>query len=120
MELILNQFNRIFMSCCKSSKMISKTLSHLYIVLLSAKLHTSVLSRKRKRSLINKLNNSRPEIDPCGTVLICHTNHNMRNLLLCAVFDLISTLVKDLILIYRCRKLQSLQSEGHVASSRRL
>ena len=58
------------MSCCKSSKMISKTLPHLYIVLPSAKLHMFVLSRKRKRSLINKLNNSGPKIDPCGTPLI--------------------------------------------------
>ena len=69
-KLILNQFNKIFMSCCKSSKMISKTLSHLYIVLSSAKLHMFVLSRKRKRSLIDKLNNSRPKIDPCGMPLI--------------------------------------------------
>ena len=99
------------MSCCKSSKMISKTLSHLYIVLSSAKLHMFVLSRKRKRSLINKLNNSEPKIDPCGAPLI---------ILLCSVFDLIGSLVKGLILIYLCHKLQSLQSEGHVASSRRL
>ena len=59
--------------------MISQTLLHLYIalyiyivyiVLSSAKLHTFVLSKKSKRSLINKLNNSRPNIDPCGTPLI--------------------------------------------------
>ena len=58
------------MSCCKSSKMISKTQSHLNIALPSAKLHMFVLSRKRKISLINKLNNSEPIIDPCGTPLI--------------------------------------------------
>ena len=69
-ELILNQFNKIFMSCYKSSKMISKTLSHLYILLSLAKLHRFVPSRKRKRSMINKLNNSEPKIDPCGTPLI--------------------------------------------------
>ena len=28
-----------------------------------------VLSIKRKRSLINKLNNNGPKIDPCGTSL---------------------------------------------------
>ena len=55
------------MSCYESSKMISKTLSHLYIVLPSAKLHMFVLPRKRKRSLINKLNDSGPKIYPCGT-----------------------------------------------------
>ena len=45
--------------------MISKSLSHLYILLSSAKLHVFVLSRKRKRSLINRLNSSEPKIDPC-------------------------------------------------------
>ena len=69
-ELILNQFNKIFMSSYKSPKMISKTLSHLYILLSSAELHRFVPSRKRKRSMVNKLNNSEPKIDPCGTPLI--------------------------------------------------
>ena len=69
-ELILNQFNRIFMPCFKSSKMISKTLSYLHIVLPSAKLHMFVRSRKSKRSLLNKFNNSGPKIDPCSTPLI--------------------------------------------------
>ena len=58
------------MSCCKSSKMISKILLHLYIVLSSAKLHIFVVLRKSKRSLINKLNNSGPKIDLCGMPLI--------------------------------------------------
>ena len=58
------------MSCCKSSKMISKTLSQLYIVLPSAKLYMFIMSRKRKRSLINKWNKSGPKLDPCGTPLI--------------------------------------------------
>ena len=58
------------MSCCKSSKMISKTLSDLYIELPSAKLHMFVLPRKRKRSLINKSNNSGLKIDHCGMLLI--------------------------------------------------
>ena len=42
------------------------------------------------------------------------------NLLSCTVFDLISSLIKGLIPIYRCHKLQILQSEGYVASSHRL
>ena len=29
-----------------------------------------VFSIKRKRSLINKLNNNEPKIDPCGTPLV--------------------------------------------------
>ena len=58
------------MSSYKSPKMISKTLSHLYILLSSAELHRFVPSRKRKRSMVNKLNNSEPKIDPCGTPLI--------------------------------------------------
>ena len=53
----------------QSSKTISKSLSHLYIVLSSAKLHMFVLSTKRKRSL-NKLNNNGPKIGPCGMPLI--------------------------------------------------
>ena len=41
----------------------------LYIVLSSAKLHIFVLSIKRKRSLINKLKNNVPKIEPWGTPL---------------------------------------------------
>ena len=53
-----------------SSKTISKSLLHLYILLLSAKLQVFVLSAKGKRSLINKLNKCGPRIDPCSTPLI--------------------------------------------------
>ena len=49
---------------------ISKSLSHLYIVLSSAKLHVFVLLTKRKKSMINKLNNNGPKKDPCGMLLI--------------------------------------------------
>ena len=65
-ELILNQFDKIFVSCCKSSKIISKSLSHLYIELSSAKLHMFALWTKRKRLLINALNNTGTKVDPCG------------------------------------------------------
>ena len=41
----------------------------LYIVLTSAKLHIFVLSIKKKGSLINKLKNNGPKIEPCGTPL---------------------------------------------------
>ena len=109
-ELILNQFNKFFMSCCNSSKTISKSLSHLYSVLSTAKLHMFVVSTKRKRSMINKLNSNGPKIDPCGMYLIMSTNHYTKSLLLCTVFNLKSSLVKCLILIYRCHKLQILRS----------
>lgn len=70
-----------------SSKTISKSLLHLYIM-LSVKLQMFALSTKRKKSLINE-NSYGPKID-----------HYTKNLLLHAVFDLIGTLVKGLILIY--------------------
>ena len=35
----------------------------------AAKLQMFVLSIKRKRALINKLNNNEPKVDPCGTPL---------------------------------------------------
>ena len=68
--LILNQLKKIIMSCCKSSKTTSNSVSHLHIVLSSAKLQMFVLSTKRKRSLINKLHNNRFKIDPCSMPLI--------------------------------------------------
>ena len=40
------------------------------MVLSSAKLQIFVFSIKRKRSLINMLNNNGPKIEPCGTPLI--------------------------------------------------
>ena len=69
-QLILNQFNKFLVSCCKSSKTSSKSLSRLCIVLSWAKLHMFVLSTKTKFKLINNLNNNEPQIDPCGRALI--------------------------------------------------
>ena len=39
------------------------------MVLSSAKLQIFVFSMKRKRSLINMLNNKGPKFEPCGTPL---------------------------------------------------
>ena len=39
------------------------------MVLSSAKLQVFVFSIKRKKSLINMLNNNGPKIEPCGTTL---------------------------------------------------
>ena len=39
----------------------------LHMILSSTKLQMFVSTIKRKRSLINKLNNNRPKVDPCGT-----------------------------------------------------
>ena len=76
------------MSCCKSSKTISKSLSHLYTVLSSGKLHMFVLSRKRKRSLVNKLSNNGPEIDPSGTPLMAYQSlYEEFTLVRCFRFD---------------------------------
>ena len=40
---------------------------HIYKVLSSAKLHTSVSKVKKSKSLRYILNNNGPKIDPCGT-----------------------------------------------------
>ena len=63
-KLVLNQFNKVFISCYKSSKQFLYS-SHLYIALLWAKLQVLILSTKTKRWLINKLNDSEPKIDSC-------------------------------------------------------
>ena len=44
-----------------------RLVEHLYRVLSSAKLHISVFTINKNKSLIKMLNISGPKIDPCGT-----------------------------------------------------
>ena len=64
-EFTLNHFNIFCISYFRSFKIVCRLMLQLYIVLSSAKLHIFVLSIKRKRSLINKLKNNGPIIEPC-------------------------------------------------------
>ena len=68
-EFTLNHFNIFCISNFRSFKIVCRLILQLYIVLSSAKLHIFVLSIKRRRSLINKLKNNGPKIEPCGTPL---------------------------------------------------
>ena len=69
LEFTLNHFNIFYISYFRSIKIVGRLILQLYIVLSSAKLHIFVLPIKRKSSLINKLKNSGPKIEPCGTPL---------------------------------------------------
>ena len=68
-EFSLNHLNKVTISYLRSSKIIFRSFWELYMVLSSAKLEMFVLSIKRERSLINKLNKNGPIIDLCGTPL---------------------------------------------------
>ena len=50
----------------KSSLILGRSFPHEYTVLSSTKLQISDFSRKNKISLMNILNNSRPNIEPWG------------------------------------------------------
>ena len=50
----------------KSSLILGRSFPHEYMVLSSAKLQISDFSTKKKISLMNILNNSAPNIEPCG------------------------------------------------------
>ena len=72
------------MYCCKSL--------HLHIVLSSENFHMFILSRKRKRSLINKLNNYVYKINSFGTLLIMSYQSQYQEFAFARLFLLISSL----------------------------
>ena len=96
-EFNLNHFNIFCISYFRSFKIVCRLILQLYIVLLSVKLHIFVLAIKRKRSLISKLKNNAPKIEPCGTpptissVRTDHTNHCKKNSFLFFVHDLLGS-----------------------------
>ena len=79
-----------------------------------------VLSIKRKRLLINKLNNNGPKINPCGTPLIISYRSLYEEFTFVRCLRLINSYVLNLNQFYQCHRLQILQQEGHVASSHKL
>ena len=62
-------FDMFFVVHIKSSLILGRPFPHECIVLSSAKLQISDFSTKKKISLMNMLNNSGPNIEPCGICL---------------------------------------------------
>ena len=75
-----------------------------------------VLSIKRMRSLINKLNNNGPKIDHCGTSLTI-SYQSLYEEFIFVVYRLLISYVLNLNQSCRCHRLQILQQESHVANS---
>ena len=63
-SLLFSQFIAILAYISNVSKTISKSLPHLYKVVPSAKLQTSVSFMKRSKSFMKMLNKISPNIDP--------------------------------------------------------
>ena len=68
-EFTLNHFNIFCISYFRSFKAVCRLIMQLYIASSTGKLHIFAFSVKRKGSLINKLKNNGPKIEPCRTLL---------------------------------------------------
>ena len=76
-----------------------------------------VLSMKRKRSLIIKLNNNRPKTDHCGTPLAISFQSLYEEFFFFSVYDFISSCVLNLNQSDTCDRLQISQQVDHVVSN---
>ena len=114
-EFILNHFDIFCISYFRSFKIVCRVILQLDIVLSSAKSHIFILLIKRKRSLINKLKNNEPKIEPCGApqLYLYHSNHYNKNLFLFFAYNLLGSYVSNLIYFYQYHRLQILQQEDH-------